>query len=287
VNLGLRIVGRHADGYHLLESLFWPLAFGDTLWVRGNDGPLQVGAAWEADAPRKTPPPPQNQENLVYRAAERALGPGVPLSIEIGKRVPMGAGLGGGSSNAGVFLKHLVDSGRMGADEAERASLSLGADVPFFLDCRPSWVSGTGERREAVRVDAALRESLTFLLIVPPEATPTSVIFARYKALGVPFAPSRPLSPARPLDWSGLERYLATAENSLQGVAVMEYPLLADILSKLAKLPAMYSALSGTGSTCFAVFRTPVAAQKAAQDLQTFCRKSDCRIITTRTFVGS
>ncbi len=278
-------MGRRADGYHLIESLFWPLAFGDEVRVRG-EGPLQVEAAWEPDAPRQEPLPPQGRENLVYRAAERTLGPQPPLSIQIRKRIPMGAGLGGGSSNAGVLIKYLVDEGRVAEQEGERAALSLGADVPFFLGCRPTWVSGIGENRQMVEVHADVREELSFLLILPPTATPTPVIFAKYKLLGVPFAPSRPLPSGRPLDWKGLERHLASAENSLQGVAAMEYPLLADILSRLAKLPALYSGLSGTGSTCFAVFRGLGAAQEAAKDLQSFCRKSDCKSIITRTFAS-
>jgi 4-diphosphocytidyl-2-C-methyl-D-erythritol kinase len=286
LNLGLRVVGRRADGYHLIESLFWPLAFGDELWVKG-EGPLKVEAAWEPDAPRKLPPAPQGEENLVFRAVERTLGPQAPLSIEIRKRIPLGAGLGGGSSNAGVLIKYLVDTGKVAPQEGERAALSLGADVPFFLGCRPTWVSGIGENRHALEVHADVRESLSFLLIVPPKETPTPVVFAKFRQLGVPFAPSRPLPPGRPLNWKGLERHLSEAENSLQGVAAMEYPLLADILSRLAKLPTLYSGLSGTGSTCFAVFRDLATAQECAQDLQSFCRKSDCKSITTRTFVGT
>lgn len=285
LNLGLRLIGRRADGYHLIESLFWPLDFGDEIELHEKKG-LRVSASWDASAPRPKPAPPQQRENLVYRAAEIALGADCGLDIRIRKRIPMGAGLGGGSSNAGSLLRHLVENERISVDKAEKSALLLGADVPFFLNHGPAWVEGIGEKRTAVKIAPDVIQKLTFLLIVPPESTPTPIIFSQYRALRVPFAP-----PSRPptqglVDWAVLKQYLAKAENSLQGVAAMESPMVADILSRLKKVPCLYSGLSGTGSTCFAVFQTPEKARKIAKELQPFCRKNGCQSITAGTHIG-
>ncbi len=284
LNLGLRIIGRRSDGYHLIESLFWPLDFADEIELVETAG-LRVSAIWDALAPRPKPAPPQERENLVYRAAESALGGNCGLDIRILKRIPMGAGLGGGSSNAGSLLRHLASVGRVSDEQAEKSALALGADVPFFLTNQPAWVEGIGERRTPVSVAPAVLKGLTFLLIIPPSSTPTPVIFSKYKSLNVPFAPAaRP--PKGLLDWTGLKKYLAKAENSLQGIAALEDPLVADILSQLKKVPSLYSGLSGTGSTCFAVFQTPEKARKIAKDLQPFCRKNGCQSITAGTHIG-
>ena len=102
-------MGRRPDGYHLIESLFWPLDFADELHL-SESSTLAVSARWQDSAPRQSPGLPQERENLVYRAAEQALGKS-GVKIEIRKRIPMGSGLGGGSSNAGSLLRHLVESG--------------------------------------------------------------------------------------------------------------------------------------------------------------------------------
>ena len=245
-----------------------------------------MAANWIKDAPRGKGALPQDRENLVYRALETALGPQAGLHVELKKRVPMGAGLGGGSSNAGTLLAELVREELLESAQAEKIALGLGADVPFFLDPRPSWVEGIGERRVALRVAKPVRDRLSFLLILPPRSTPTPVLFAKYRALRVPFARKTTLPTQRALDWKTLKAYLNRAENSLQGVAALEYPLLQDILSALEKTQPLHAALSGTGSTCFAVYPRLEAAQQAAKDLQAFCRKEDCRSIVARTHWG-
>ncbi len=269
------MIGRRPDGYHLIESLFWPIDFGDELLICEN-AELQVQARWQEGAPRNYPDLPQGRENLVYRAAEKALGPESRIHVEVKKRIPMGAGLGGGSSNAGSLLRFLVDKKMIEAGSAEKVALAIGADVPFFLTNQPAWVEGIGEKRTPLTVDPEVLNSLTFVMVVPPEATPTPIIFSRYRSLGMPFAPSLKFPTDDVLDWARLKAYLAQAENSLQGIAAVEYPLVADILATLKKTQPLYSGLSGTGSTCYAVFRTPAQASKIIQDIEPFCRKKGC-----------
>lgn len=243
-------------------------------------------ARWAEDAPKSESALPQQRENLVFRALEKAAGPTASIDVKIRKRIPLGAGLGGGSSDAGAVLRELVARGHLNSEQAAELALGLGADVPYFLDCRPSWVEGIGERRQALTVAPEVLENLHFLLIVPPEATPTPIIFSQFRALRVPFAPLWEMAAHETLDWTRLEAYLEKAENSLQGVAAAQYPLLGDILSRLARVGALYSGLSGTGSTCFAVFRSAQGCADASQVMASFCRKSGCRRISTRTFVG-
>ncbi|MBY0370619.1 hypothetical protein K2X33_08035, partial [bacterium] len=279
-------MGRRADGYHLIQSLFWPLDFGDELRLEPSSK-LEVEAVWAPDAPVPTKGLPQGRENLVFRAAEKALRGESAWSVEIQKRVPMGAGLGGGSSNAGSLLAELRRQGQIDEATAEQIALGLGADVPFFLGDTPSWVEGIGEKRQAVRVSKPVRENLSFLLVLPPRATPTPVLFAKYRSLGLPFARRVKWDGgAKALDWKTLKTYLTRAENSLQSVAALEYPLIQEVLAELEKTQPLHAAMSGTGSTCFAVYTKAETARRAAKDLLLFCRKSNCQSILARTHWG-
>ncbi len=283
LNLGLRIVGRRGDGYHLLESLFWPLELQDEMLLAPSES-TSVRTAWANNALRPSLELPPEQENLLYRAAIRALKSGKGLEMHLIKQIPMGAGLGGGSSNAGSFLRYLVDVGSLEQTSAEAIALELGADVPFFLNPTPAWVEGIGEKREPIVVAPEVTDGIHFLLVLPPVETPTPLLFGKYRRLGLPFAKTAQFPTNQKIGWKELRTYLKSAENSLQGLAAMEAPVLGELLAKLDALPALYSGLSGTGSTCFAVFESEAAAKKGAKALQTFCRKNDCRSTITRSW---
>ena len=149
LNLGLRIVGRREDGYHLLESVFWPLAFGDTLTLSEGALGIALSAGWGPGAPKPSDLP-KNSDNLVVRAARAAGTKNMQMRLE--KQIPLGAGLGGGSSNAGTFLKYIVDKNGMALNAAEQAAVALGADVAYFLSPEVCWVQGIGEKRAEIPI---------------------------------------------------------------------------------------------------------------------------------------
>jgi 4-diphosphocytidyl-2-C-methyl-D-erythritol kinase len=159
LNLGLRLMGVRSDGYHLLESIFAPIDLCDELELAIVPGAtqveLQVAAAPDARLPEALASVPAGPENLVFRAAERfcrARGVQGRVQIRLEKRIPAGAGLGGGSSDAASVLTGLAalvaDDGQPDLEGLEELALELGADVPFFLAPGPALVTGIGERIE-------------------------------------------------------------------------------------------------------------------------------------------
>lgn len=168
LNLFLHVVGRRADGYHLLQSLFVPIDWMDTLHLeRREDARLQrhdLGTALPAD-------------DLCLRAARRlqeASGCALGVDIHIDKRIPSGAGMGGGSSDAATVLIGLNRLWGLNWTRTQLAplALSLGADVPFFLGEGPAFAEGVGEQLQPTRFD-----SRRFAVIKPTASLPTQAIF--------------------------------------------------------------------------------------------------------------
>lgn len=169
LNLFLHITGRRADGYHLLQTVFQPLELADELWFR----PAPAGRITR-ETPLDGVPP---EQDLTVRAAMRlAEHTGVNAGVRIGihKRIPMGGGLGGGSSDAATTLVALNALWELGLSRSELAALGveLGADVPFFIHGEPAWGEGVGERLTTIPLPPRW-----YLLIVPPAKIATGVVF--------------------------------------------------------------------------------------------------------------
>lgn len=275
VNLGLRIVGRRADGYHLLESFFVPIGFFDELTL-APDERTTLATAWADDAPFPERELPPAESNLVMKALSGLpdrLGEGWRVSLK--KRIPMGAGLGGGSSDAGAVLRFFR---RQNPIAVERLATQLGADVPFFLDPRPTWVTGIGECRARVRLDAKLA-ALRLLIVLLPGGVETKLAFRRYRESGRAFSRVGDSAPGDSLDLDGLQRFFSRAGNDLEDVASQQFPLIANVLSRLRSVPSLYAGMSGSGATCFAVFKDLAALEKNIKGLIPFFRESSCRTI--------
>ena len=151
VNLGLRITGVREDGYHCLDSVFVPLDLADEVALRVE--PAETSRVFVSLSGAMASGLPAGPDNLAARAARAFLQRAsltAWVSIELEKRIPVGAGLGGGSSDAGAVLRGLATlfPGGICAEELAAIALELGADVPFFLAPRPARVRGIGERSE-------------------------------------------------------------------------------------------------------------------------------------------
>ncbi len=173
LNLFLHVTGRRSDGYHLLQSVFVPIDWCDTLHIQTRtDGKLQrhdLGPALPA-------------EDLCLRAAhllQRASGCSLGADIHIEKRVPWGAGMGGGSSNAACVLKALNQLWglHLSPDHLAALALKLGADVPFFIHGRPAWVEGVGELITPIDLPQDVLDT-PLAVLKPPASIPTPAIFA-------------------------------------------------------------------------------------------------------------
>ena len=264
VNLGLRITGRRPDGYHLLQSHFVPLDLGDQVVVSLGPGDARGSAVALALEGRREGVP-AGDDNLAVRAARAFLAAGGierSLAIQLDKWIPVGAGLGGGSSDAGAVLRLLAQllPGAVEPDALAELALGLGADVPFFLDPRPARVGGVGEQIEPL---AAL-PGFALALVNPGISLSTAAVYRAYDALAPGAMPpdGAPALAALPGDLP-LEALDAHLENDLEPAALRLCPPIARLRDRLRKAGAPAVGMSGSGPTVFGAFPDEAAAEAA------------------------
>lgn len=259
INVTLRILDRRPDGFHNLWSIMQTVALEDEVQIRlradRNDIQLRCDAAQLA----------ADRDNLVYRAAaevmartRRAIG----LDMELRKRIPMGAGLGGGSSDAAaaiIGLNHLLQLKWSSAQMAD-VGQSLGSDVPFFLFAPSAFVAGRGETVRPVVVEGA-----RWVVLVNP-GFGVNTKWA-YQELAATRAGVTPLSPVQceldrqaRVSWTQL---IAVAENDFEGPVFAAHGKLQEIKQRLQAQGAEIALLSGSGATVFGVFAEEARARQA------------------------
>lgn len=255
VNLDLLVTARRADGYHELDSLTAFATFGDRLVLRHHDrlelvvcGPFGAMLADETD-------------NLVLRAARRLAaraGRAAAVHITLDKRIPVAAGLGGGSADAAATLRGLNRLWRLGMAPADLAPIAaeLGADLPVCLAGRTARMRGIGDRLEPWDGLPALAA----LLVNPNLPLSTAAVFG---ALTVRQAPERAWPP--PCEPHPFLAWLRGGSNHLEAPARRLLPPVHDVLEALALQPGCALArMSGSGATCFGLFRDLAARDAAA-----------------------
>lgn len=273
LNLGLRVLGRRPDGYHEIESLLVPLDFGDSLHIRRRAGPgvalLLCGEAAQAV--------PAGRENLAWRAAQgfiEAAGLDFGVALRLEKRIPAPGGLGGGSSDAGAVLRGLCALAPGRAGVLRELALSLGADVPFFLDPRPALVEGIGERIQPLPGLPALDVAIAH----PRLPLATGAVYAAFDA-GPPPPPRPPLRRLLGLEGpegqaslagpggAGPERWPELLHNDLEAPARRLCPAVAALRKALEAAGALAVGMSGSGPSVYGVFHSAAGARAAAQKL--------------------
>ena len=259
VNLLLNILGRRADGFHELETLFHSVNFCDELrFTRGNTG-IQLTCSDSAL--------PTDSTNLVHRAATAFLGTadirdGVQIHLE--KKIPMAAGLGGGSGNAATTLLGLNElfDRPLSVEKLDSLAASLGSDVNFFLQNKPALATGRGEKVQSLDEFTALRGT-AFLLIHPGFGISTAWAYqnlARFPA-ALNGTPGRAAKLASLLAGDDLAAASREFYNSLEAPALDKYPVLALYQEFLREHGAAVALMSGSGSTTFAITRGVAAAE--------------------------
>jgi len=264
INRSLRVLGTRADGYHELRTMFQSIGLHDTLTIRAVRGPFRLTC--------DDPACPTDGTNLIAKAAAAmwtAAGRrGAPrdVAIDLRKRIPMQAGLGGGSSDAAAALRALAKRWRVADAKVRAAAAALGADVPYFF-----------EGGAALGVE---RGDLLFPLIDPPRAWVALVLpdfgvstkdaFGWFDATSVGADPR-----ARPKGDSQARELL----NDLEAPVVARHPEIGRIISALERAGATQAAMSGSGSAVFGLFSSRPAAIRAAARLASASR----RTLVTRT----
>ena len=245
INLGLNVVERRPDGYHNLQTIFYPVPLYDELTIRegeDDDDDMTLGGHQLDGDP---------QDNLVLRAVRLLRQEGFhipPLSIDLHKVIPSGAGLGGGSSDAACMIRTLSGLYNLSLSQEQMVWLAgrLGADCPFFINPRPLYAEGIGDVFTPISLDL----SEWYLVLVKPEVH----VSTREAYAGVhPHHPACSLLETASLpvgSWAG--RMVNDFEESI----FRSHPLLADIKQELYHEGAAYAAMSGSGSTIYGLFRS-------------------------------
>jgi len=263
VNLCLRVTGRRDDGYHLLDSVFVAIDFSDEITITIR--PPQTRGASQISVSCDCPDVPNDATNLAARAARTLLaetGLDADVAITIVKRIPPGAGLGGGSSNAASVLR-AVDT-VLGLDIAERRlaelALTLGADVPFFLTGGCARVRGIGEQVEAIPG----WPGRSLVLALPPVAVSTAWAFRAYAAQPKPRpGDRRSVFPAARLA-AACEVLPELLENDLESVVLPAHPAVACAKRGLLDAGAAAAVMSGSGAAVVGLVPPGAAARALA-----------------------
>lgn len=259
VNLGLRIVGVRPNGYHELDSLFWPLAEPhDTLTLRpaGTPGLTVRCAAPDVD-------PERNTLTKAWAALAAAAGPLPGLDVELRKGIPSGAGLGGGSSDAAALLlwANVRLARPLSAEALADVALAAGADTPFFLRNGPCRVRGIGE--QLLPVSPKCLSGLGLLLVFPGVHASTPQAYADYDAARRSAEGLTKTATTTKEFFPSGGRFLPDLHNDLEEVVFARHARIADVKATLLRLGADAAAMSGSGSSVVALFPDGAAALRA------------------------
>ncbi len=256
INWSLEVVGRRPDGYHLLDMLMQSVALADTLTAEKADAlTLQVEGAPELDT----------EDNLVFKAARllRAKADSdLGARLTLIKRVPSGAGMGGGSADAAAALVGLdrLWNLRLPEETLLRLALRCGADVPFLLRGGLARVGGVGERLTAL---PGARE-LSLVVVQPCAGLSTREVFGDFDALAPEDAPKGRTDAAQAALLAGDLRALdACAGNALQSVSEAKRPEIGAAIAALRECGAAFSRMTGSGSAVFGAFANEDEAERA------------------------
>jgi 4-diphosphocytidyl-2-C-methyl-D-erythritol kinase len=284
INWFLKILGRRDDGFHEIESFIQKVSLHDVLKISASD---ELSLKADGGIPEK--------ENLVYKAAsllKSTYSVKAGAHMELYKNIPVGAGLGGGSSDAAAVLMGLNNLWSLGLspDSLSEIAAKIGSDVPFFLYGPASFAYGRGEKLSDCR---AIKKQ-HILLVKPPFEVSTAWAYNNLKAMrfqekgtqngeksGVLSDDLQKLTKKtekvnniklliRNIEEAQFSAISGSELNDLESVTIREFHVIAEIKDRLVELGALFSLMSGSGSTVFGVFRSRDEAESASRDFQGF-----------------
>ena len=249
INLGLNIIEKRPDGYHNLETIFYPINLQDALEVTRRENNDKEYTLHISGAPLEGEP----EDNLVVKAYKllKKDYPGLlPVDIHMYKHIPAGAGLGGGSSDAACMIKLLNDkfSLRLSTERMEEYAVKLGADCAFFIRNKPVFATGIGNLFEPVELSL---KGYHIILIKPDIFVSTRDAFAEIK-------PVRPAVSLKEIVKQPIETWKSSMKNDFEDSVFKKFPEIAAIKDELYDLGAVYAAMSGSGSSVYGIFKAPI-----------------------------
>lgn len=252
INIGLYVTERRADGYHNLQTVFYPIPLHDNLEVK----PLRIGAPTQRYALQIAGNEVQGSldDNLVVKVYNQLCNDFElpPIDIYLYKRIPTGAGLGGGSSDAAAMMKLLNEQFQLGLsyEEMEQRVSKLGADCAFFIQSRPAYAEGIGDILSPISLSLKNK----YLLLVKPD------IFVSTREAYAGVTPQYPANDLRKALQQPIEEWKNTVFNDFEKSVFLAHPEIAAIKQTLYDMGAIYASMSGSGSTVFGLFNHPVEA---------------------------
>ncbi len=257
INLGLNIVGKREDGYHDLETVFYPIPLYDALEVTIMDDAFPsvfpsdlkiTGNSIECN----------EQENLVVKAynllSEDFTLPRIHTHLH--KQIPSQAGLGGGSSDAAYMIRLLNECFQLniGKTEMEQYAAKLGADCAFFISAEPAFATGIGEKLSPVESVGNQLKGHCLLLVKPDVNITTKDAFAH-------IVPQKPPKSCKEIVEQPVDTWKEELTNDFETSVFKKHPELAEIKDSLYRLGAIYAQMSGSGSTLFGIFKSALSEE--------------------------
>lgn len=269
INLGLNIVNKRSDGYHELQTVFYPTKLTDTLEIKRMDDKFPVDTACDLKI-YGIPVACNEQDNLVVKAYNLiAQDYDLPrIHAHLFKQIPSQAGLGGGSSDAAYMIRLLDERFRlnMGNAEMERYAARLGADCAFFITAEPSYATGIGEILEPTDWPWDALDTYYIGIVKPYIAISTKEAFAH-------IVPQMPAKCCRDIVRQPIETWRDELTNDFEQPLFALHPELADIKQRLYQEGAIYAQMSGSGSALFGIFDHKVDIGRAFDGMFTFFDK--------------
>ncbi len=246
VNLGLYVVERRADGYHNLQTVFYPIPLCDELTVSlasGTEDSMQIGGI---------PLDGEVKDNLVMRTVRllREEFDIPPLHIVLQKNIPSGAGLGGGSSDAAFMMRLLNEMFSLGLcnEQMEHRVSRLGADCAFFIQCRPTMAEGIGDVFSTINISL---EGKYLVLVKPDDFVSTKEAYSMV-------SPTAPTYALRPTIEGDIALWKERLYNDFEKSVLPLHPTILNIKDELYRQGALYAVMSGSGSSVFGIFDHPL-----------------------------
>lgn len=248
INLGLNIVEKRPDGYHNLETVFYPINLQDALEVNLMEGEEEFSLKVSG-----VPIEGEPENNLVvkaYRLLKKDYPEMPAIDIHMYKHIPTGAGLGGGSADAAFMIKLLNEKFKLNLsiEKMEEYAAILGADCAFFIQNKPVFATGIGNIFEPIQLSL----KGYYLVLVKPD------IFVSTKDAFAHIIPTQPTQSLKEIIRMPVETWRATMKNDFEDSVFQKFPEIAAIKDKLYDLGAVYASMSGSGSSVYGIFREQV-----------------------------
>lgn len=247
INLGLNITGKRLDGYHDLETVFYPIPLQDALEITPMRDAKEQSCALYLSGQKVDGPADENLVVKAYQMLAREFDM-PPTDIHLFKHIPSGAGLGGGSSDAAFMLKMLNESYELGltVEQLETYAARLGADCAFFIQNRPTYAEGIGNIFSPVSLSLS---GYQLWLVKPDVFVSTRDAFAR-------ITPRRPQISVKEIVLRPVEEWRECLYNDFEQSVFSLFPRIAEIKDELYCLGALYASMSGSGSSVYGLFKS-------------------------------